>query len=50
MSIVYTCKRCGEAMTHENLEERGGHVKCIFCGYRILIKTRPPVVKRVDAK
>ncbi|RLI44518.1 DNA-directed RNA polymerase subunit P [Candidatus Bathyarchaeota archaeon] len=32
------------------LELRGGGVKCTFCGYRVLKKIRPPVVKRVIAK
>lgn len=48
-SIVYTCKRCGGEMTAENIEERGGEVKCIHCGFRVLMKVKPPVVKRVHA-
>jgi len=37
-------------VTVEELELRGGGVKCTFCGYRVLKKVRPPVVKRVAAK
>ena len=29
---------------------RGGEIKCIVCGYRILKKVKPPVVKRIPAK
>jgi DNA-directed RNA polymerase subunit RPC12/RpoP len=34
----------------ENIEERGGLIKCVVCGYRVLKKTKPPVVKRVLAR
>jgi DNA-directed RNA polymerase subunit P len=48
--IVYECVRCGARVPSEELEMRGGEVKCIICGYRILRKVRPPVVKRIPAK
>lgn len=48
-SIIYTCKRCSAAMTEADLEYRGGETKCILCGFRVLVKTKPPVVKRVKA-
>lgn len=47
--IIYECKRCGGSMSAYNIEERGGEVKCIHCGYRILKKIKPPVVKRIRA-
>jgi len=34
----------------ENIDERGGEIKCIVCGYRVLKKMKPPVVKRVLAR
>lgn len=34
----------------QDLSLRGGHVKCIHCGYRVLRKTKPPVVKRVKSQ
>ena len=34
----------------KELELRGGGIKCTFCGYRILKKIRPPVVKRISTK
>ncbi|MEM3730789.1 MAG: DNA-directed RNA polymerase subunit P [Candidatus Bathyarchaeia archaeon] len=48
--IVYECVRCGSKVPLEELELRGGEIKCIVCGYRILKKIKPPVVKRVHAK
>jgi DNA-directed RNA polymerase subunit P len=48
--IVYECMRCGARVPSEELELRGGETKCIICGYRILKKIKPPVVKRVKAK
>ena len=48
--IVYECMRCGAKVPSEELELRGGEIKCTVCGYRILKKVKPPVVKRVQAK
>jgi len=48
--LVYECVKCGAKVTVDELELRGGRVKCTFCGYRVLKKIRPPVVKRVAAK
>ncbi|MBT0159607.1 DNA-directed RNA polymerase subunit P [Candidatus Bathyarchaeota archaeon A05DMB-2] len=48
--IVYECMRCGAKVPAEELEMRGGETKCIICGYRILKKVKPPVVKRVQAR
>lgn len=48
--ITYECVRCGAKVPLEELELRGGEIKCIVCGYRILKKIKPPVVKRVKAK
>lgn len=48
--IVYECVRCGAKVPSEELGLRGGEIKCIVCGYRVLKKIRPPVVKRVSAE
>jgi len=48
--LVYECVKCGAEVTIDELELRGGGVKCTFCGYRVLKKIRPPVVKRVAAE
>jgi DNA-directed RNA polymerase subunit RPC12/RpoP len=41
----YECLPCGATTMGENIEERGGLIKCIVCGYRVLKKRKPPVVK-----
>jgi DNA-directed RNA polymerase subunit RPC12/RpoP len=48
--IVYECVRCGARVPSEELEMRGGDTKCIICGYRILKKVKPPVVKRIQSR
>jgi DNA-directed RNA polymerase subunit RPC12/RpoP len=50
LGLEYECVRCGRKVRSDELELRGGGVKCTFCGYRVLKKIRPPVVKRVIAK
>jgi len=47
--LAYECVRCHRQVTTDEIELRGGRVKCTYCGYRILRKIRPPVVKRVPA-
>jgi DNA-directed RNA polymerase subunit RPC12/RpoP len=48
--LVYECVKCGAKVSIDELELRGGGVKCTFCGYRVLKKIRPPVVKRIAAE
>jgi len=48
--IVYECIRCGAKVPSEELELRGGEIKCTICGYRVLKKVKPQVVKRVRAE
>ena len=48
--VKYECVRCGAPVTGEDIEMRGGEVKCIICGYRVLKKIKPPVVKRIATK
>lgn len=48
--VVYRCTRCGAKVPTEELALRGGEIKCIVCGYRVLKKIRPPVVKRVSTR
>ncbi|MGB9740923.1 MAG: DNA-directed RNA polymerase subunit P [Candidatus Bathyarchaeia archaeon] len=48
--IIYECVRCGAKVSSEELELRGGEIKCTTCGYRILKKIKPPVVKRIQAR
>jgi DNA-directed RNA polymerase subunit P len=48
--MVYVCasKDCRKEMTQEKLNQLPG-IKCIHCGYRILFKKRPQVIKRVKS-
>jgi len=48
--FVYECVKCGAKVPLDELDLRGGKVKCIICGYRVLKKVRPPIVKRVQSK
>jgi DNA-directed RNA polymerase subunit RPC12/RpoP len=48
LGLSYQCVKCGAEVRTEELELRGGGVKCTYCGYRVLKKKRPPVVKRVS--
>jgi DNA-directed RNA polymerase subunit P len=45
--VVYECVRCGTRVTADELAQLP-EIKCI-CGYRVLKKARPPVVKQVKA-
>ncbi|MHA1237973.1 MAG: DNA-directed RNA polymerase subunit P [Candidatus Odinarchaeia archaeon] len=47
--MSYRCGQCGGEVTSEELKTLPG-VKCPYCGYRILYKTRPPIVKKVKAR
>jgi len=49
VKLIYECVRCGAKVLTEELEHRGGGMKCTVCGFRVLKKIRPPVVKRVKA-
>lgn len=40
---MWACVHCGKQV------EKVEVVKCPYCGYRILQKVRPPVVKKVKA-
>jgi DNA-directed RNA polymerase subunit P len=42
--MSFKCLQCGK--TVEKIE---GRVRCPYCGYRIFMKIRPKVVKRVKA-
>jgi DNA-directed RNA polymerase subunit P len=43
---MYKCLQCGKEIDMENLKER---IRCPFCGYRILMKSRPKTVRKVAA-
>jgi DNA-directed RNA polymerase subunit P len=47
--IIYECINCNFRVTSEELATLP-EVKCPSCGYRILRKLRPPIVKHVKAR
>ena len=48
-SIHYQCVRCEKLISADQLSMMI-EVKCPNCGYRVLRKTRPPIVKKVKAR
>ncbi len=47
--VSYACLRCGARMTYEQIMS-SPEVKCMNCGYRVLRKVRPAIVKTVKAR
>jgi len=47
--IEYECVSCGARVTAEQLAVTP-EIKCPICGYRILKKVRPPIVRHVKAR
>ncbi|MFQ6086107.1 MAG: DNA-directed RNA polymerase subunit P [Candidatus Bathyarchaeia archaeon] len=45
---IYECLHCGFRTTYEELMRRA-EIKCYNCGYHVLRKVRPPIVKRLKA-
>jgi DNA-directed RNA polymerase subunit P len=43
--MAYKCVKCGKET--EKIIDR---VRCPFCGFRIFIKKRPQVIKKVKAR
>ena len=47
--IVYECINCNSKVSLEQLSVTP-EVKCPICGYRVLKKSRAPIVKHVKAR
>ena len=45
--ILYQCMKCGAMVRSTDLELG---IRCPFCRYRVLMKVRPPIVKRIKAR
>lgn len=45
--VVYSCLRCGTHATNDELS-RLPEIKCI-CGFRVFVKLRPNIVKKIRA-
>jgi len=46
--VIYECVNCGARITSEQVSLTP-EIKCPNCGFRVLKKMRPPVVKRVKS-
>ncbi|MCK4634861.1 MAG: DNA-directed RNA polymerase subunit P [Candidatus Aenigmarchaeota archaeon] len=44
---MYKCMNCEKSVTQEDLKKR---IRCPFCGYRIIVKNRPEIIKKVEAR
>jgi len=44
----YKCMKCGKTFDQEEMSILPG-VHCPYCGYKIIIKIRPPIVKKIKA-
>jgi len=47
--IQYECISCGTRVTADQLAVTP-EIKCPICGYRILKKVRPPIVRHLKAR
>lgn len=45
--VMYSCIRCGTATSNDELI-RLPEIKCI-CGFRVFVKMRPNIIKRIKA-
>ncbi|MDH5441570.1 MAG: DNA-directed RNA polymerase subunit P [Candidatus Bathyarchaeota archaeon] len=46
-NIIYECSKCGATVSSKELELG---IRCPHCRYRVLMKVRPPIVKRIQAR
>ena len=47
--LLYECINCLSKLTADQIALTP-EIKCPFCGYRILRKVRPPIVRHVKAR
>lgn len=47
--VTYECINCKDRVSAEQLAITP-EIKCPMCGYRVLKKVRPPIVKHVKSK
>ena len=45
--MAYRCFSCGKEIDPKNVKRR---IICPYCGSRIIIKSRPNVIKKVKAR
>jgi len=44
--FVYKCLNCGKEISNDEIKKR---IRCPFCGYRILLKERSKIERKVKA-
>ncbi len=45
--MAYKCFECGKEVDSKNIKRR---VICQYCGSRIIVKSRPAIIKKVKAR
>ncbi|KUO88616.1 DNA-directed RNA polymerase subunit P [Thermoproteus sp. CP80] len=45
---IYMCMRCGRTFSRSEMEILPG-IRCPYCNYKIILKVRSPMVKRISA-
>lgn len=45
---IYMCMRCGRTFSKSEMEILPG-IRCPYCNYKIILKVRSPMVKRIPA-
>lgn len=45
---IYMCMRCGRTFSRSEMEILPG-IRCPYCNYKIILKVRSPMVKRIPA-
>jgi DNA-directed RNA polymerase subunit RPC12/RpoP len=44
----YRCMRCGAHISSDELQIRGGVIKCYFCGYHVLKRDKPLTINEIQ--
>ena len=47
--LSYKCPKCGRTFSGEEMALRQ-QLKCPYCGFKVVEKTRAPIVKRLKAE
>lgn len=45
---IYMCMKCGRVFSRSEMEILPG-IRCPYCNYKIILKVRSPMVKRIPA-
>ena len=47
--LTYKCAKCGRTFSGKEMALRR-QLKCPYCNYKVIMKVRPPIVKRMKAE